>query len=236
MREYKPAVFPWWSKAKAERLNSALLINQIYPLSGVEFGFRLFAARTTPVFRQIIKSNTVMFRRVINIAANRANIFANPEFDGYPTEVKLELGANIAEQDADEGDIDDVEFEEGIEDTYDWDEADPIEEHKAKKYYVDDVEVEVVDVNVQYLNENGKLIAENIKSFCKNFMLKRYPNEKNFVDAWQSASNKTKLLAGLSASGLFLDELRREYGREYDVYDILISEPTGTKLPLLLTL
>lgn len=47
---------------------------------------------------------------------NATKQFANPEFDGYPTEVKLELGANIAEQDADEGDIDDVEFEEGIED------------------------------------------------------------------------------------------------------------------------
>lgn len=160
---------------------------------------------------------------------NATKQFANPEFDGYPTEVKLELGANIAEQDADEGDIDDVEFEEGIEDTYDWDEADPIEEHKAKKYYVDDVEVEVVDVNVQYLDENGKLIAENIKSFCKNFMLKRYPNEKNFVDAWQSASNKTKLLAGLSDSGLFLDELRREYGREYDVYDIILQNTYDTE-------
>lgn len=160
---------------------------------------------------------------------NATKQFANPEFDGYPTEVKLELGANIAEQDADEGDIDDVEFEEGIEDTYDWDKAEPIEEHKVKKYYVDDVEVEVVDVNVQYLDENGKLIAENIKSFCKNFMLKRYPNEKNFVDAWQSASNKTKLLAGLSDSGLFLDELRREYGREYDMYDVILQNTYGTE-------
>ena len=60
-------------------------------------------------------------------------------------------------------------------------------------------------------------------------MLKRYPNEKNFVDAWQSASNKTKLLAVLSASGLFLDELRREYGREYDVYDIILQNTYDTE-------
>ena len=160
---------------------------------------------------------------------NATKQFANPEFDGYPTEVKLELGANIDEQDADEGDIDDIEFEEGIEDTYDWDEAEPIEEHKVKKYYVDDVEVEVVDVNVQYLDENGKLIAENIKSFCRNFMLKRFPEEKDFIDIWQSASNKTKLLAGLSDTGLFLDELRREYGREYDVYDVILQNTYGTE-------
>ena len=160
---------------------------------------------------------------------NATKQFANPEFDGYPTEVKLELGANVDEQDADEGDIDDIEFEEGIEDTYDWDEAEPIKEHKVKKYYVDDVEVEVVDVNVQYLDENGKLIAENIKSFCRNFMLKRFPKEKDFIDIWQSASNKTKLLTGLSDTGLFLDELRREYGREYDVYDVILQNTYGTE-------
>ena len=154
---------------------------------------------------------------------NATKQFANPEFDGYPTEVKLELGANIDEQNADEGNIDDVEFEEGIVDTYDWDAAALIEEQKVKKYYVDDVEVEVVDVNVQYLDENGKLIAENIKSFCRNFMLKRFPEEKDFIDAWQSASSKTRLLTDLSDTGLFIDELRREYGKEFDVYDIILK-------------
>lgn len=154
---------------------------------------------------------------------NATKQFANPEFDGYPTEIKLELGANVDEQDADAGDINDIEFEEGIVDTYDWNEAETIEEQKVKKYYVDDVEVEVVDVNVQYLDEHGKLISENIKAFCRNFMLKRFSEEQDFIDMWQMASNKTKLLKGLSDTGLFLDELRREYGREYDVYDIILK-------------
>ena len=154
---------------------------------------------------------------------NATKQFANPEFDGYPTEVKLELGANVDKKDIEEGEIEDSEFEEGIDDSYNWDDAETIEEQKVKKYYVDDVEVEVIDINVQYLDENGKLIAENIKSFCKNFVLKRFPEEKNFIDVWQSASSKTNILADLSEKGLFLDELRREYGREYDVYDIILK-------------
>lgn len=160
---------------------------------------------------------------------NATKKFADEEFDGYPTEVKLELGANVDENDIEEGSIDDDFFEEGIVDTYDWDDAEPIEEHKVKKYYVDDVEVEVIDVNVQYLDENGKLIAENIKSFCRNFMLKRFPEEKDFIDTWQSVSNKTKLIAGLSEAGLFIDELRREYGKEFDVYDILLQNTYGVE-------
>lgn len=158
---------------------------------------------------------------------NATKKFADEEFDGYPTEVKLELGANVDENDIEEGSIDDTFFEEGIVDTYDWDDAEPIEEHKVKKYYVDDVEVEVIDVNVQYLDENGKLIAENIKSFCRNFMLKRFPEKQDFIDTWQSASNKTKLIASLSEAGLFIDELRREYGKEFDVYDILLQNTYG---------
>lgn len=158
---------------------------------------------------------------------NATKKFADEEFDGYPTEVKLELGANVDENDIEEGSIDDAFFEEGIVDAYDWDEAEPIEEHKVKKYYVDDVEVEVIDVNVQYLDENGKLIAENIKSFCRNFMLKRFPEEQDFIDTWKSASNKTKLIAGLSEVGLFIDELRREYGKEFDVYDVLLQNTYG---------
>ena len=59
------------------------------------------------------------------------------------------------------------------------------------------------------MDENGKLIAENIKSFCRNFMLKRFPEKQDFIDTWQSASNKTKLIASLSEAGLFIDELRR---------------------------
>ena len=154
---------------------------------------------------------------------NATKQFANPEFDGYPTEVKLELGADVDTEDAEEGYIDDVEFEEGIDDTYDWDNAEVIDEHKVKKYYVDDVEVEVVDVNVQYLDENGKLIAENIKAFCRNFMLKRFPKAKDFIDLWKSSANKTKLISVLSETGLFINELRREYDKEYDVYDIILK-------------
>ena len=154
---------------------------------------------------------------------NATKQFANPEFDGYPTEVKLELGADIDTEDAEEGYVDDVEFEEGIDDTYDWDNAEVIDEHKVKKYYVDDVEVEVVDVNVQYLDENGKLIAENIKAFCRNFMLKRFHEAKDFIDLWKSSANKTKLISVLSETGLFINELRREYDKEYDVYDIILK-------------
>lgn len=154
---------------------------------------------------------------------NATKQFANPEFDGYPTEVKLELGADVDEKDIEEGEIEDIEFEEGIDDTYDWDDAEIIEEHKAKKYYVDDVEVEVIDVNVQYLDENGKLIAENIKSFCRNFMFKRFPSADDFISAWQTAKNKSKFISELSEKGLFIDELRREYGKELDIYDIILN-------------
>ena len=114
-----------------------------------------------------------------------------------------------------------------LDEAYRTEDAEEIEEHPVKKYYVDDVNVEVIDVNVQYLDENGKLIAENIKSFCKRFMLRRFPNSSDFIIAWKQAKEKLKFLVKLSEEGLFIDELRKEYGKECDVYDIILSNTYG---------
>ena len=154
---------------------------------------------------------------------NATKQFANPEFDGYPTEVKIELGADVDSETGEEADFDSPEIEEGIDNRYDWDNGILIEENPVKKYYVDDVEVEVIDVNIQYLDENGKLISENIKSFCKNFMLKRFTDKELFIKAWQSSPNKTKFIEELSEKGLFVNELRREYAKELDIYDVLLK-------------
>lgn len=158
---------------------------------------------------------------------NATKKFSDAEFDGYPTEVKVELGSNVDEETAEDAVFDDAEIEEGIDDTYDWDDGEVIGEPPTKKYYVDDVNVEVIDVNVQYLDENGKLITENIKSFGKNFILRRFPNSSDFITAWQQAKQKLKFLADLSEKGLFLDELRKEYGKEFDAYDIILTNTYG---------
>lgn len=63
---------------------------------------------------------------------NATKKFADPEFDGYPTEVKLELGANVDDETAGKGNFDDDEIEEGIDDTLEWDDAEEIEEHSVK--------------------------------------------------------------------------------------------------------
>lgn len=181
-------------------------------------------------FKQIIGRGTRVneeygkFYFTIMDFRNATKQFANPEFDGYPTEVKIELGADVDDETAETADFDDTEIEDGIEDTnHDWDNGELVEEHPVKKYYVDDVEVEVVDVNVQYLDENGKLISENIKSFCKNFLLKRFTDATAFINAWKAADSKTKFTDALCKEGLFLDELRREYDKGLDVYDIFLK-------------
>lgn len=133
----------------------------------------------------------------------------------------------------DEANFNDSEIEEGIDDTFDWDNAELIEDkdkdNSGKKYYVDDVDVEVVDVHVQYLDENGNLITENIKEFCKKFMLKRFPDITDFVNVWKQENNKLKYLNKLSTEGLFLDELRKEYGKEFDLYDIILNNTYGVE-------
>ena len=42
------------------------------------------------------------------------------------------------------------------------------EEPQNNKYVIDDVPVSIVDKKVQWLDENGKLISENIQDYYKN--------------------------------------------------------------------
>jgi len=49
------------------------------------------------------------------------------------------------------------------------------------------------------------------------FLYLIFPNSSDFIIAWKQAKEKLKFLAKLSEEGLFIDELRKEYGKEFDV-------------------
>lgn len=159
---------------------------------------------------------------------NATKQFADPEFDGYPTDVRLVNRADVDGED----DSNDETFEEEIDQKFDWDDEDntTITDEHHNKFYVDDVEVEIIDENVQYLDENGKLIAEDFKSFCKSFMLRRFPSSQDFINTWSKSNRKTDLIKKLSEEGLLLSELRDEYGSKADIYDILLHNTYGLEL------
>ena len=83
-------------------------------------------------------------------------LFADPEFDGYPTEIKVVAGADVEEPN-DEPDEWTIEEDPEEISEEEWKGGEVIdEEPQNNKYVIDDVPVSIVDKKVQWLDENGK--------------------------------------------------------------------------------
>ena len=91
----------------------------------------------------------------------------------------------------------------------------------ASKYYIDDVEVVVATERVQYLDENGRLITESLKDYSRKAVRKTYASLDAFLTVWNDAERKHAILEELAASGVFLDELADQVGRDYDAFDLV---------------
>lgn len=157
-------------------------------------------------------------------------LFADPDFDGYPTEIKVVAGADVEEPN---DDPDEWTIEEDPEDIPedDWNDGEIIDDiSSSNKYVIDDVSVSIVDKRVQWLDENGKLISENIQEYYKNFILKRYETEELFRSAWLSAQKKTTFIEQLVADGLIINELKSVYSDDIDIFDILLHNTYGAEL------
>jgi type I restriction enzyme R subunit len=92
---------------------------------------------------------------------------------------------------------------------------------RANRYYVDDVEVEIVTERVQYLDADGKLITESLKDFTRRTVRKAYASLTDFLTAWGAAERKQAIVDELLSQGVFFDELADQIGRDYDSFDLV---------------
>ena len=147
-------------------------------------------------------------------------LFADPEFDGDPVQI-YNPGPNdppVPPDDPLGADEEDLPGGTMIDGPYDPDESGnggPV------KYWVDDVEVSVVTERVQYLDENGGLITESLQDYTRKAVRKGYASLDQFLNAWSEAERKQVILEELAASGVFIDELAEQVGRDYDAFDLV---------------
>lgn len=156
-------------------------------------------------------------------------LFADPTFDG-PAFRTIE---------ADEEEIIDINVYPEPKDIYI--EEDPIDENeiitliggqkppsiedgpeRPKKYFVNGVDVEVINETVQYYDENGKLTTESLRSYTKKSLIKRYKTLNEFLNDWNDAEMKSAILEELEELGIFFEELKKEVGKELDPFDMIL--------------
>lgn len=160
---------------------------------------------------------------------NVTDLFADPDFDGDPVRVK-ELGEEdefetpedeLAEDDTitdDEGD--EIIFEPSPE-TPDIITGGDIVSEPRPKYYVNGVDVAILNERIQYMDGNGKLITGSLKDYTRQKVREQYQSLNDFLSKWNSADKKQAIIDELTEQGIVLENLKEAIGKEMDIFDMI---------------
>jgi len=162
---------------------------------------------------------------------NVTNLFADPNFDGDPVMVKI----ISPDEELTDDDINPPEPEyppgEEIIGTDDDipdkanDETKPIiiDSHNTPraKVYISGVDVSVLNVRVQHLDNNGKLITESLLEYTRKGILKEYRSLNDFLTKWNGTEKKKILIDEMEVHGIILQNLREEVPQELDIFDLI---------------
>ena len=97
----------------------------------------------------------------------------------------------------------------------------PSPEGKRAKYYIGDVEVQVVAERVQYYGPEGKLITESLKDYTRKAVRKDYSTLDQFLRRWTSAERKAVVIKELEEHGVLLEALAQEVNKDCDAFDLI---------------
>ncbi|UJP63515.1 EcoAI/FtnUII family type I restriction enzme subunit R [Mongoliitalea daihaiensis] len=159
------------------------------------------------------------------------NLFADPEFDGDPVQI-YEPGIDDSpvppaypEYDEENNESDNI-FGEPEPPEFGTNPPDilihePDPDFEPKKYYVNDVEVSVINQRIQYFGADGRLITESLKDYTRKNIDQNFSSLDVFIQRWTAANKKEVLLAELAEQGILLEALREEVGKEMDDFDLI---------------
>ncbi len=153
-------------------------------------------------------------------------LFADPAFDGEPVQIYEPKGDDpIVPPD------DPREQPDGTdEDTDDDVQVGPKGKGQRRtKYYVEDVEVNLVAERIQYYGKDGKLVTESLNDYTRKAVNKNFASLSDFLRKWTSADRKQAIVEELENEGILLDALAEEVGKDFDPFDLIAHVAYGQK-------
>lgn len=138
-------------------------------------------------------------------------LFADPEFDGDPVQV-YEPRPPGDDEDPDPvvppDDDDDLSLD---------------DRPKRERYTLtaEAVPVEIQHKQVQYYGKDGKLITTSYRDYTRQQVRADYESLDGFLRKWNDAEKKEAIATELLERGIPLDELEREVGGDYDLFDLI---------------
>lgn len=163
-----------------------------------------------------------------------SRLFADKDFDGEPVKVKEVTTNEIPDEDEEIDDAIDnetnqIDYDEVIDNNSKSDsiinnpfgknEGDNTEHRK--KYYVDDVEVTVVNDRVMYYGADGKLITESLVDYTKKNIKKEFATLDEFIKKWSETDKKEEIKEHFEEEGIFLDDLIEDVDKNMDIFDLV---------------
>lgn len=158
-------------------------------------------------------------------------LFADPDFDGDPVQVKeIKEGEEFVDKSlpVDES-TDHEEGDEIFSGKPKIIEGGEIGEGKKEKIYIDGVPVSLAYKQTQYLGADGKLITESLKDYTKRKILQEYSSLDDFINKWDKHKKKYFILEELSQQGVMLSELQKDIGQDLDPFDLILHIAFGQK-------
>ncbi len=160
---------------------------------------------------------------------NVTDLFADPNFDGEPVRVK-ELGQDdefdspeeeiestdtIVDEDGEEIIFDPPGYEQEIID------GGAIIADPPKKFYVNGVNVAVLNERIQYMDGNGQLITGSLRDYTKQKVLEQYQSLDDFLNKWNQADKKQAIIEELTEQGIIFENLKEAINKEMDIFDLI---------------
>lgn len=160
---------------------------------------------------------------------NVTDLFADPDFDGDP--VRLKVMSEDDEFDLPEDEIASSEAitdENGEEVKFGSIEEPPkiigggnIISEPRPKYYVNGVNVAVLNERIQYMDGNGKLITGSLKDYTRQKVREQYQSLDEFLNKWNQADKKQAIIDELVEQGVVFENLKEAVSKEMDIFDLI---------------
>lgn len=179
-------------------------------------------------FKQIIGRGTrisedygKMFFTIMDFR-NVTRHFADPDFDGEPVQA-TSFGPDDSPVPEDEVIVDGPM--EVNEEGDPWEDIDDkggeIEDGEVKRFYVDNVEVKLLNQRIQYYDDDGKLVTESLKDYSRKKINEKYSSLDEFLRKWKDSEKKQAIVEELEEAGVVFDELKKDVDKDLDPFDLI---------------
>ena len=146
--------------------------------------------------------------------------FADPDFDGEPVQA-----TNFGPEDlpVPEDELHGDQVPDIVEDDkVPWDDdGGDIEEDEIKRFYVDDVEVKLLNQRIQYYGDDGNLVTESLKDYSRKMINECYSSLDDFLRHWKESEKKQAIIEELEENGVIFKELQKTVDKDLDPFDLI---------------